>query len=110
MDAVRKIVPSKQFNVLAWVVGASDDPEEAKFAEVSNEESRRILNVAQDIIFLATRDKKTMPKNTALAMAVRHPSGSSQLTGLLNGSGYCVSHTSMLEHDTALAQQEIHRG
>ena len=51
-----------------------------------------------------------MPKHISLAMAVRHLSGSAQLIGLLNGFGYSVSHSFVLEHDTALAQQEIERG
>ena len=51
-----------------------------------------------------------MPKHTSLSMAMRHLSGSSQLIGLLNGFGYCVSHTNVLEHDTALGLQEIEKG
>ena len=51
-----------------------------------------------------------MPKHIAFGMAVRHLSGSAQLVGLLNGFGYSVSHSFILEHDTALAQQEIERG
>ena len=51
-----------------------------------------------------------MPKHIAFGMAVRHLSGSAQLVGLLNGFGYSVSHSFILEHDTALAQQEFERG
>ena len=38
-----------------------------------------------------------MPKHISLAMAVRHLSGSAQLIGLLNGFGYSVSHSFVLE-------------
>ena len=45
-----------------------------------------------------------MPKHVALGMAVRHLSGSAQIVGLLNGFGYSVSHSFVLEHDTALTR------
>uniref|UniRef100_UPI00358DF722 uncharacterized protein n=1 Tax=Myxine glutinosa TaxID=7769 RepID=UPI00358DF722 len=51
-----------------------------------------------------------MPKHLSLAMTVRHLSGSAQLISLLNGFGYCVSNSVVLNHDTALANQELHRG
>ena len=90
LDSTRSITPPELFNIIA--------------------ESRRILTIAQDIIYLASNRKKVMPKHVALGMAVRHLSGSAQLVGLLNGFGHSVSHSFVLEHDTALAQQEVERG
>ena len=46
----------------------------------------------------------------SLAMSIRHLSGSAQLIGLLNGFGHSVLHSVTLNHDTALANQEIRRG
>ena len=43
-------------------------------------------------------------------MTVRHLSGSAQLIGLLNGFGYSVSTSVVLNHDTAIANQEMRRG
>ena len=43
-------------------------------------------------------------------MAISHLSGSAQLISLLNGFGYCVSHSVTLNHDTALANQEVRCG
>ncbi|XP_038063921.1 uncharacterized protein LOC119734467 [Patiria miniata] len=106
----QQIIPPKLFNFLAWVAGCSDVPKEDEFVEVGEGETRRILTLAQDVIYLATKGRRAMPKHMSLAMAVRHMTGSAQLIGLLNGLGHCVSHTSVLEHDTALAQQEIQRG
>jgi len=110
MDAARQIVPTMLYNFLAWVVGASDDPEGVNRVKVGDVQDHRILTIAQDIIYLATKGKTMLPKQSSLAMAVRHLSGSAQLIGLLNGFGYSISHTSVLEHDTALAQQEVQRG
>lgn len=51
-----------------------------------------------------------MPKHSALAMAVRHMTGSAQVIGILNGLGHCSSHSQVLEHDTALAELQLERG
>ena len=110
LDSARSITPPKLFNMTAWIVGASEDPRDDEFVHVNEAESRRILTIAQDIIYLAGNGKNVMPKHVALGMAVRHLSGSAQLVGLLNGFGYSVSHSFVLGHDIALAQQEVERG
>lgn len=110
LDSARRIIPPKLFNFIAWIVSASEDPTDDEFVQVTEVESRRILAIAQDVVYLASKGEKVMPKHISLAMAVRHLSGSAQLIGLLNGFGYSVSHSFVLEHDTALAQQEIERG
>lgn len=51
-----------------------------------------------------------MPKHLALGMTLRHMTGSSKLQQLLNGFGHCVSHSDSLEHDTALATQQLQLG
>lgn len=56
------------------------------------------------------RGRWLMPKHTALAMAVRHMTGSAQVIGILNGLGHCSSHSQVLEHDTALAELQLERG
>lgn len=110
LNAAKKLIPSVLFNFIAWVVRASTDPQDDKLVEVSDTENRRILTIAQDIVYLASKGKKVMPKHSNLSMAVRHFSRSAQLIGILNGFGYCVSHTSVLEHDTALVQLEVQKG
>ena len=47
------------------------------------------------------------PKSLALAMAVRQISGCSNLITLLNGFGHCVSLSSTMAYDTALAQLSL---
>eukprot|EP00057_Strongylocentrotus_purpuratus_P028770 XP_011683244.1 PREDICTED: uncharacterized protein LOC105447183 [Strongylocentrotus purpuratus] len=109
-DKAESIVPVKLYNFLAWMTGLSEEPTDDKFVHVSEDKHRRILSISQDVIYLASKGRKPMPKHTSLAMAVRHLTGSAQLIGLLNGFGHATSHTSALEHDTALAKQEIRTG
>ena len=96
--------------MIAWIVGASEDQRDDEFVQVNEAESRRILTIAKDMIYLASNGKKVMPKHIALGMTVMHVSESAQLVRLLNGFGYSVFHSFVLEHDTALTQQEVKSG
>ena len=43
-----------------------------------------------------------MARHLALATAVRHHIGSAELGSMLNNFGHCISHTSVLEQETAV--------
>ena len=104
------LVPCSLYNFIAWTVGASEEPDFEKFVQVTPSTHKKLLSISQDIISLVSNGRKLMPKHMSLAMAIRHLSGSAQLIGLLNGFGHCVSHSVTLNHDTALANQEVRRG
>lgn len=107
LDAALKIVPSELFNFLAWCSGASEDVTLECFVDVDNDIKRKILSIAQDIIYISFSGRRQTPKHLALGMTIRHLTGSSQLIGLLNGLGHCVSHSTVLLHDTALALKQL---
>ncbi len=48
LDSSRRIIPIKLFNMIAWIVGASEEPTDDEFVIVKEAESRRILAIAQD--------------------------------------------------------------
>ena len=48
-----------------------------------------------------------MPKHVALGLTMRHMTGSSSLIGILYGFGHLVSHSDVLEHDTARANKQL---
>ncbi|KAG8182862.1 hypothetical protein JTE90_002278 [Oedothorax gibbosus] len=68
---------------------------------------QKILSIAQDIIYMSFKGRRQTPKHLALGLTIRHLTGSSQLIGLLNGLGHCVSHSTVLLHDTALALKQL---
>ncbi|XP_070534449.1 uncharacterized protein [Ptychodera flava] len=103
----RSIVPTKLFNFLAWSTGTSQDFLNSERVDVPEDVELKLLSICQDLIFLSSQGRKVTPKHRSLGMAVRHLTGSSSLIGLLNGLGHCVSHSSVLEHDTALALQQL---
>ena len=49
------------------------------------------------------------PKHVALAMTVRHWTGSTKVIDLLNGLGHSISSSYVLQHDTALANKQLER-
>ena len=55
----------------------------------------------------AQRGKTQTPKSLALSIAVRQMSGCSSTISVLNGLGQCVSLSSTMAYDTAIAQLNI---
>ncbi len=109
-DSARRLVPHELFNWITWITGISEEPAMDEYVKVAEKEEKKILSIAQDIIFLKTKGRVDTPKHRALSMTVRHMTGSSQLIQILNGLGHSASHSSTLEHDTALAQRQLSLG
>ena len=91
---------STDCDFLAWITD-STVVEFDNFAETSDDVRRKLLSFAQDIVYISTKGRKTMPKHVALGLTMRHMTGSSSLIGIFNGLGHSVSHSGVLEHDTA---------
>ena len=75
--------------------------------ETGDDVRRKLLSVAQDIVYISIKGRKTMPKHVTLGLTMRHMTGSSSIIGILNGLGHSVSHSAVLEHDTALANKKL---
>lgn len=105
------VVPTSLYNLLSWIIVGDDDiPTNGEKVPVkSADDQRRILSIAQDILFCTRRGRVKPPKHVALPMAVYHLTRSTQLVSLLNGFGHGISASQLLEIDTALAQQELDR-
>ena len=108
-DCIEASVPVELFNFLAWVVNASEELELHRLVEITDDLKRKIFSIGQDIVYLASRGRTTMPKHLAVGMTIRHVTGSSTIINLLNGLGHSASHSTALEHDTALATVQLNR-
>lgn len=106
-ESVRKIVSPTLFNFLAWMLGFSDDPDLSEYVEVGEKNAIKLYSLCQDLINVSSKGKMQTPKSLALATAVRQISGCSSLISLLNGLGHCVSLSSAMAYDSALAQTTI---
>ena len=106
-EAIKSFVPYQVFNFLAWCMSVAEDVVLDDYVETDPGTKGKLFSIGQDIIYLASNGRKETPKHLALGMAIRHNSGSSKLVGLLNGFGHSVSHSKILEYDTALAERQI---
>lgn len=105
--SVKRVVPPLLFNFLSWMMGASDDPEQTDYVSIKEDMVPKVFSVAQDLLYVATKGRCQTPKSLALAMAVRQISGCSILIKVLSGLGHCVSLSSVMAYDTALAQLNV---
>jgi hypothetical protein len=106
-DSVRKVVSPLLFNFMAWVLGYSDEPQESSYVDMYEENSVKVFSICQDVVYNGRKGKTQTPKSLALAMAVRQISGCSNLIRILNGLGHCVSLSSTMAYDSAIAQLVI---
>lgn len=109
MDQCLQSVPPLLFNFLSWSCGITEEFCETAVTIQGEDNKKKVLSIAQDLIALASQGRKLMPKHVALGMAIRHLTGSAKLQQLLNSFGHCVSHSVTLEHDTALANKQSQR-
>ena len=67
----------------------------------------KVFSVCQDLVYNSSKGRTQTPKSLALAMAVRQLCGCSDVIRILNGLGHCVSLSSTMSYDTAIAQLVI---
>ena len=106
-ESVKKLVPPLLFNFITWFLGFSDEPEDVDYIDLDEKTTATIFSVCQDLVYLANKGKIQTPKSLALAMTVRQMSGCSRLIKILSGFGHCVSLSSTMAYDTAIAQATI---
>ena len=106
-ENVKKIVSPLLFNFISWLLGYSDDPQESGYVDMDEELAVKVFSVCQDLVYNSSKGRTQTPKSLALAMAVRQLSGCSDVIRILNGLGHCVSLSSTMSYDTAIAQLVI---
>ncbi|KAG8175345.1 hypothetical protein JTE90_015558 [Oedothorax gibbosus] len=104
---VEKMIPSLLFNFLAWSVGETEELVTDALVNTSKKRKFELFSVAQDLLYISSAGRKQTPKHLALAMAVRHVTGSARIISILNGLGHSISHSAVLEYDTDLAQMQL---
>ena len=92
---------------MAWVLGFSDVPVLTSYLQVHEKGATQIYSICQDVINAFSQGRIQTPKALSLAMAVRQISGCSGLINILHGLGHCVSLSSTMAYDSALAQLTI---
>lgn len=115
-DAVEKVLDDDEANdmYISDEDGEDDDGDESD--SDSDEDSddnlfkknpavytNKILSIAQDIIYVASRGKKITPKHIGLAVTLHHKR-SQKLVTLFNRAGHCLTYRQLLQVYTSLAE------
>jgi hypothetical protein len=103
LELATRCVPVRLYNFLAWCLGYSCDPIEDGMVNLSPSEKRKVVSIAQDLIYAESKGKKLTHKSLALGMTVRQMTGSIRLLKILYGLGHTTSVATVYKHDTALA-------
>ena len=91
------------YNFVAWVAEYSSEATIEKKVEIQDEMKSKVLTLAQDLIYISSAGRTQNHKAVSLGMAVKQITGSAKLISMLNGFGHCVSSSTVMNHETALA-------
>ena len=104
----KSVIPESLYQLLRLIISKPEKDEElAKSTCTNKADERRILMLAQDIVFCASHSQAKMPKHVGLGMTLRHLTGSKQLITMLNRMGHCCSYDDVEVLDTSLAQEVL---
>ena len=70
-------------------------------------EERKVLSIAQDVIYCAKKSRVKLPKHVSLAMSINHLTSCKVLIQLLNRMGHSCSYDDLREMDTSLAAEVL---
>ena len=93
------IVPHMLYNFLSALM-TGKLPEDV---QLNPEQHRRVLAIAQDIIYTTTNSRCKTPKHVGLAMSIKHLTGSRQIISMLHGLGHSVSYDDVVRIQSAIA-------
>lgn len=99
-------LPVPLYNFLAWVIGGDDgflDFSSMDRAKSSKKVDSQVMSIGQDLVYCTRHGLVKTPKRHALAMTVRHLTGSAQIVTILNKFGHSFPYSQVEELDTALA-------
>ncbi|KAL9983229.1 hypothetical protein ACROYT_G005369 [Oculina patagonica] len=106
-SSVRSSIPTTLYRFLQILISSTDTLEATSKETVREEDDRYICAIAQDKIHASTHGRVKTPKHIALAMSVRHITGSKQLVTMLNRFGHCSSYDILEIMDTSIANEII---
>ena len=105
-DAI-SCVPDSLYMFLRILYGGQtvieDDSEEADDDDVQ----RKVLSIAQDLIYGISGGKKWTPKHIGLASTLHQATRSKDLVQLFHKAGHCLSYEQVKQVDTALAESTL---
>ncbi len=103
----KNLVPADLYLFLRWLI-TNDGVDVDAESDCSNDsDERKVLCLAQDVIYCTSHGRVKLPKHLGLAMSVRHLTGSKQLVSILNCMGHCSCYSEIESVDSCLARESL---
>lgn len=100
-ERIEQLVPEDLFTFLSFLT-TGKMPSDVRNDLTLN---RRVLSIAQDIIYATTSARCRTPKHVGLAISVKHLTGSKQIIEMLHSQGHSISYTDVCKYESEVATQ-----
>ena len=112
-DRSEEIMPDGLYNLLLWMIEGYDSnnedpvPLDVKHKAQSPNIHRKVVSIAQDIIYCTSKGRIRTPKHILLPMTIHNMTGSKSVVTLINRFGHGISYTELEELQTAMAASRL---
>ena len=107
-DHVRKIIPESLYLFISIILGGTyvlDSDENTLTGKLHN----NVCSIAQDIVYLASGNKKLTPKHVGLGLTLHQATRSEKLVDLFHAAGHTVGMDTIRRIDTTIATDILDR-
>lgn len=106
-DEAIPCIPDSLYMLLRLIFGGQEALEDDSSENNIDLVQRRVLSVAQDLVYCVSGGTKLTPKHIGLALVLHQATRSKHLVELFNKAGNCMSYEQVLQVDTALAESTL---
>ena len=106
-DEAITCIPDSLYMLLRLIFGGQEALEDGGSENNEDLVRRRVLSVAQDLVYCISGGRKWTPKHIGLASTLHQATRSKDLVELFNKAGHCLSYEQMLQVDTSLAESTL---
>ena len=98
-ESVEDIIPRSLFILVSLLCMGSQEEEN----EADTGLKTRVLSICQDIVFVASRERKLTPKHLGLGLTLHQATRSKEFVQLLHSAGHSISYETVLRMDNSIA-------
>ena len=66
VSEAKSVVPLELYNVIAWIVGATEEPTFTCYVDIPEDLTLKVISVCQDIMYFASKGWRQTPKSFIL--------------------------------------------
>ena len=112
VESAKEIIPNSLYLFLILLFGgmsAVEDITNEEAYEANTDMNRRVLSVAQDIVYGVSKGQKLTPKHVGLGLTLHQATRSENLVNLFSAANHCIPIWTVRDFDNAIANRIIDR-